>query len=250
MEQENKTNDVSPKIGAYMIPAAIIIAGVIIGGAVIYSSGSKPFYKNNLVVQANKANPPLKEAGGDLKPVTGEDHILGSPNAPVKIVEFSDTECPFCKRFHQTMKQVIDEYGKNGQVAWVYRHFPLDAIHSKSRKEAEATECANELGGNDKFWKYLDRLFEITPSNNQLGLEQLPDIAAYVGLDKTKFLECLNSGKYANRVADNLSDAQNSGGNGTPWSIVIARNGKSFPLSGAQPISSVKALIETALQEK
>jgi len=101
-------------------------------------------------------------------------------NAPVKIVEFSDTECPFCKRFHTTMQQVVKD--SNGQVAWVYRHFPLDQLHSKARKEAEATECAAELGGNEKFWAYLNRLMEVTPANDGLDLAELPVIAAYVGL--------------------------------------------------------------------
>ena len=146
------------------------------------------------------------------------------------------------------MQQAVQEF--DGKIAWVYRHFPLDAIHSKARKEAEATECAAELGGNDKFWAYLDRLFDVTQSNNQLEPSQLPEIAAYVGLDRAKFTQCLDSGKYAQHVADDLADAQTSGGNGTPWSIVIAQNGKKFPLSGAQPYAAVKTLIELASQEK
>lgn len=104
----------------------------------------------------------------NLDPVTEKDHIAGNPNAELLIVEYSDPECPFCKRFHETMMQVMNEYGKTDKVAWVYRHFPLDSIHSKARKEAEAIECAGELGGNDKFWEYLNKLEEITPANNQL----------------------------------------------------------------------------------
>lgn len=104
----------------------------------------------------------------DLDPVTEKDHIAGNPGAELLIVEYSDPECPFCKRFHATMLQVMSEYGKDGKVAWVYRHFPLDSIHSKARREAEAVECAGELGGNDKLWEYLNKLEEITPANNQL----------------------------------------------------------------------------------
>lgn len=113
----------------------------------------------------------------NIKPISDQDHILGNPDAPVKVVEFADTECPFCKRFHPTMHQVIQEYGRSGQVAWVYRHFPIDEIHSKARKEATALECANELGGNTTFWQYTDRLYEITPSNNNLDLNELSRIA-------------------------------------------------------------------------
>lgn len=103
-----------------------------------------------------------------VAPVVPSEHIFGNANAEIFIVEYSDLECPFCKRFHETMVKVMAQYEKGAQVAWVYRHFPLDAIHSKARKEAEATECATELGGNDMFWKYANKLMEITPSNNQL----------------------------------------------------------------------------------
>lgn len=229
------------------MPVAVIIAGALIAGAVIYSSGKTP----------TTANAPQQQVAaqqtGDLeamKPVSKEDHIRGNPEASVKIVEYSDTECPFCKRFHTTMQQVMDEYGKSGKVAWVYRHFPLDQLHSKARKEAEAIECAAELGGNDKFWSYLDRLMEVTPANNGLDPAELPKIAQYVGLDTGKFNECLSSGKYAQKIEEHVQNATATGGNGTPWSIVVGKNDKKYPLSGAQPYASVKQLIDLALQGK
>lgn len=250
--KEDQT-DARKESNKLMLPVSILVAGVLIAGAVIYSSGNNSGTKTagtGVVAGDTQPQPAGPAAINNIKPVTGEDHILGSPNAPVKIVEFSDLECPFCKRFHPTMQQVIDEYGKNGQVAWVYRHFPLDSIHPKARKEAEASECANELGGNEKFWAYIDRLFEVTPSNNNLDPAELPRIAGYVGLDVTKFNACLNSGKYTQHVADNLADAIGSGGQGTPYSVVISPNGKKFVVSGAQLYASVKSVIDAALQEK
>lgn len=238
-----------------MIPGAIIIAGILIAGAVIYSSGnnagdSKAAGVGNIAAGDTQPQPAGPGAIDNIQPITDKDHVLGDPNAPVRVVEFSDTECPFCKSFHPTMRQVIGEYEKSGQVAWVYRHFPLDSIHPKARKEAEATECANELGGNTKFWAYVDRLFEVTPSNNNLDSAELPKIAEFIGLDRAKFEQCLSSGKYAQHVADDLADAINSGGQGTPYSVVIAPNGKKFAISGAQPHASVKSVIDIALQEK
>lgn len=231
------------------MPIAVVIAGVIIAGAVIYSGGKAP--------TAGTANQPqqqqVAQQTGDLEqmtPVTSKDHIRGDINAPVKIVEYSDTECPFCKRFHTTMKEVIDTYGKDGKVAWVYRHFPLDQLHSKARKEAVALECANEQGGNDKFWSYADRLYEVTPANNGLDPAEIPKIAEFVGLDTGKFNTCLASTKYDKHIEDEVQNAQATGGNGTPWSIVVAKNGKKYPLSGAQPYASIKQIVEQALQEK
>ncbi|MSU45480.1 MAG: disulfide bond formation protein DsbA [Candidatus Zambryskibacteria bacterium] len=230
------------------IPIAIVIAGVMIGGAVIFSNKNT---NNNLALTPEKA---VVENKGDLDqmmPITKEDHIRGDPNAPVKIVEYSDTECPFCKRFHNIMKQVMEEYGKDGKVAWVYRHFPLDQLHPiKARNEATAFECANEQGGNDKFWQYADRLYEVTPSNNGLDSAELPKIAQYVGLNVSKFNTCLSSGKYDQHIQDDLDNAMATGGQGTPWSIIVGPNGKKYPLSGAQPVSVINQLIDLALQEK
>ena len=194
-----------------------------------------------------------RESAGAVKPVDDEDHILGSPDAQVTIVEFSDYECPFCKRFHLTMKKLMDEYGKDGRVAWVFRHFPLDSLHSKARKEAQAAECANELGGNEAFWAYSDKLFEETPSNNRLDLGLLPQFAEEIGLDRAQFQTCLEGdargGKYADHIQADVQDATTSGGTGTPFSVVIAANGKVFALNGAQPYAAVKSIVELALKE-
>ena len=185
-----------------------------------------------------------------MRPVSeARDHIRGNSAAPVTVVEYSDFECPFCKRFHPTLKRIVDESG--GQVSWVYRHYPIDEIHSKARKEAAASECAAELGGNDAFWKFADHFFELTPSNNRTDIETvLPKIAPEIGLDGAKFATCLASGKYDGRVEEDQQNAIATGGNGTPWSIIITRSGKTYPLSGAQPYSSVKQLVDLALREK
>lgn len=232
----------------FAVPMAIIIAGALIAGAFYFNKGGNGAQNNLAEKNNNDTAENAKE--NNVKAISSADHIRGNPNAQVKVIEFSDPECPFCKRFHQTMNQIIGEYGKSGQVAWVYRHFPLDAIHSKARKESETLECANEQGGSAKFWAYLDRLFEVTPSNDGLDPAELPKIAEYVGLDKVKFNECLTSGKYAKRVADDLADGINSGAQGTPYSIVVAANGKKFVINGALPYANVRATIEQALAEK
>lgn len=186
-----------------------------------------------------------------MRPVSKDrDHIRGNPSAPITLVEYSDFECPFCKRFHLTAKQLVDE--SNGQVKWVYRHFPLDQLHPvKARKEAAASECAAELGGNDAFWKFADRFYELTPSNNRTDIDRvLPQIAREIGLDAEKFASCLASGRHDRRVEEDLQNAFATGGRGTPWSIIVSKSGKMYPLSGAQPYTTVKQLVEFALQEK
>lgn len=186
-----------------------------------------------------------------MRPVSKDrDHIRGNPAAPVTLVEYSDFECPFCKRFHSTAKQLVEE--SNGRLKWVYRYFPLDDLHPvKARKEAAAAECAAELGGNDAFWKFADRFYELTPSNNRTDIDRvLPQIAREIGLDAAKFASCLASGRHDQRVEEDLQNAYATGGRGTPWSIIVSKSGKTYPLSGAQPYAAVKQLVELALQEK
>ena len=196
----------------------------------------------------------LSEAAKSIKPVNGEDHIRGNVDAPVKIIEFSDFECPFCKGFQASLKQVMNDYEKDGKVAWVYRHFPLDQLHSKARKEAQASECAAELGGKAAFWTFADGLFEITPSNDGLDLAILPKIAEGMGLDKAKFAACLEGdqrgGKYAAHIQSNAQDGVAAGVTGTPFSIIVNSKGRIFPINGAQPYEAVKAIIEAALKEE
>lgn len=239
MEQEKKS---------FVLPLSILIAGVMISVSVIYAVGSGS--GGTVQLPPDQQEP---EPVGDLDalaPVTKDDHLLGSLKAPVKLIEFSDLECPFCKRFHPTAQQIFDEYGKDGKVAWVFRQFPLAQLHSKAPIEAEATECAGKLGGNDVFWKYLGKIFEVTPANNGLDLAQLPVIAGELGLDKVAFSKCLDSHETKTLVDADYEDAVATGGQGTPWSIIVAANGKKFPVNGAQPYEVVKEMIEAALKEK
>lgn len=213
-------------------------------------AGVERFVARQTAAAAEREQRDANASAKAMRSVSKErDHIRGNPDAPVTLVEYSDFECPFCKRFHPTVKQVMDEF--SGRVRWVYRHFPVDELHSKARKEAAASECAAELGGNDAFWKFADRFFELTPSNNNTDIDTvLPKIAGEIGLDKTRFASCLASGRYARRVAEDQQDAVASGGRGTPWTIIVSKSGKTYPFSGAQPYASVKQLVELALQEK
>jgi protein-disulfide isomerase len=223
----------------FAIPIAIIIAGIFVGGAIYLSSSN---------VKKETVKLPTDTKSQQMRPVSTDDHILGNPDAKVILVEYSDPECPFCKNFHSTMHKVIEKYGTNGQVAWVYRHFPIDQLHSKARKEAEATECANELGGPNAFWKYLDTLYEITPSNNGLDPKELQNIAKTSGLDVTAFNKCLSSGKYADKVQKDYEDAIKAGGRGTPHTVAILKDGSTVPIEGAQPFESVAQTLDILLK--
>ena len=92
-----------------------------------------------------------------LEKLKDSDHIRGNRNAQVLLIEYSDFECPFCIRFHPTAQQLKDEYGND--LAWVYRHYPLDQLHPYARPAAVASECVTEIGGEEAFWKFADEVF-------------------------------------------------------------------------------------------
>lgn len=220
---------------------AIVLAGVLVAGAIIFTKGNA-----GGEITATTGGNDNKEIS--LRPVTDDDHILGNPDAEIVIVEYSDTECPFCKQFHKTMQAIIAEYGTDGRVAWVYRHFPLVQLHPKAPKEAEALECAGELGGKSAFWDYTNRVYEVTPANNGLDPEQLLVIAEELKIDRTAFETCLNSGRYTEKVQADYQDAIAAGGRGTPHSIIITRDGDKLPIEGAQPLATVKSIIDGLLK--
>jgi len=218
------------------IPLAIIAAGAMISLAILIAKSPS----SNSINQPTNEKKDLSEI--KISPIGNNDHILGNLKAKVIVVEYSDTECPFCKSFHGIMHQIVDNYGN--KVAWVYRHFPIDALHPKTRKEAEATECAASLAGNDGFWKYIDKIYEITPSNNKLDPALLPEIANEIGVDKQEFETCLSSQKFKDKINNYISDGAKAGAQGTPYSLVLV-NGKVVDvINGAQPFDQVKTLID------
>ena len=225
-------------LNKYLVPIAIVVAGVLVAAAIYFGDGSSN------PVTSKIENPTTNKI--DIAPVTEKDHIIGSSNADLVIVEYSDTECPFCKVFHKTMHQIVLDY--NGQVAWVYRHFPIAQLHAKAGKEAEATECASELGGNQAFWKYIDKLFETTNSNDSLNPEELPKIATTVGLDEAAFNACLSSGRYTEFVGKSVEEAVKAGARGTPYSIITTSGGQKVVINGAEPLASVKLKIDALLK--
>lgn len=186
-----------------------------------------------------------------VRPVSkNRDHVYGNPSAEVSLIEYSDFECPFCKRFHETAKQVVQAYG--GKVNWVYRHFPLGFHNPAAQREAEASECAAELGGNKAFWHYADLIYARTPSNG-VGVpeDKLAEMAASIGLNRAKFTECLRSGRKTNRVNDDYIEGQAIGIRGTPGNVLRNnRTGAAVLRIGAVPFGQIKAEIDQLLRQQ
>jgi protein-disulfide isomerase len=165
---------------------------------------------------------------------TDNDPVRGAKDAKVTIIEFSDFECPYCRRVQPALKRLLEEY--DGRVRLVFRDFPL-SIHKNAQKAAEAAQCAAE---QDKFWPYHDKLFEVTA----LSPDDLKKYASELELDPDKFNACLDSGQYAQEVADDMKDGQEAGVNSTPSFFI---NGQ--PLSGAVPYERFQEIVDAALDQ-
>lgn len=183
-----------------------------------------------------------------------DDPVLGEENAPVTLIEFSDYECPFCKRyFDETYEQIKNEYVDSGKVKIVFRDLPL-SFHANAPKQAEAAECAREQGGDPVYFRYHDEIFKRTTSNGTgLALDQLSVIAEELGLNGATLQSCIDSNKYKAEIDKDIADAGAVGASGTPTFFI----GKSDPsgtitgtkLVGAQPFSAFKTLIDSELKK-
>lgn len=231
-------------------PMAILISGILIASVIGYTN-----FKNvdinkqqaNLVMQ-NPNETQQNEAQGldNIIPIEDIDHVRGAQDPLITIFEYSDPECPFCKRFHDTMKTVITKHGD--YVAWVYRHFPLESLHPEKAMNASlAFECAYDQGGDNKFWAFTDRYYELTPANNRVNHEEVfPLIVKELALEEDKFFNCLNSRKGLGRIERDIQNAVETGGKGTPWSIIVIndKDNTKVPIPGALSEEVISQLIE------
>ncbi len=185
------------------------------------------------------SQPPGQQPSGENVNVSiDDDPVKGSENALVTIIEFSEYQCPFCKRFfEQTLPQIEENYIETGKVRYVFRDFPL-SFHQYAQKAAEASECADEQG---KFWEYHDKLFE---NQDALDINSLKQYAKDLGLDTAKFSSCLDSGKMASEVEKDFTDGSEYGVGGTPGFFI---NG--IKVVGAQPYSVFEEIIEQELNK-
>lgn len=225
------------------LPISILIAAVMISGTVIYTGNRSKSVagSNNQQLAAAGNNQP----SGPVNVSADDDAVLGNKNAPITLIEFSDFQCPFCRKFMiDTLPQIKKEYIDTGKVKLVYRDFPL-SFHPGAAPAAEGAECAEDQG---KFWEMHDAIFNEQEKQGsgtiQFGIADVKKWAAKIGLDTAKFNQCLDSGKYKAEVEKDIADGTAAGVTGTP---AIFINGRL--VVGAQPFSAFKIVIDEELKK-
>jgi protein-disulfide isomerase len=244
------------------IVSAIIVAGVLIAGAILLRGSSLP-------TQTNPQGNGIPVTTTTLAPVSATDRILGDSKAKVTLVMYEDFQCVFCGAVSglqpnqpdiaaaiQYLKQkvdpnwtpfmpVVDNYVKNGEVQLVFRDYPF--LGPESITAAEAARCAGDQG---KFWDYENYLFAHQGGENKGAFSNpnLESFAKTLGLDATTFNKCLESGKYAQAVADSKTEGDAAGVTGTPKGFILVNGKISSVIDGAEPASMVTPKIEAALK--
>ena len=176
----------------------------------------------------------FKKSKVSLSKVTKDDKILGSSDAELFIVEYSDLECPYCKRFNDGMKKIEDKYKDGKKVAVVFRSFPLSNkfasrdLHPTSDEESNALECVYKLNGSKKAFEFKDKVFETTKSDGHYDLKTLPDLASSIGVDKEKFTACYNKNEGLKNVERDFKSGEKAGVDGTPTVFIQDKEGKSL----------------------
>lgn len=233
MEENAPSSSGKESANPYIIPGAIILAGLLIAGSLVYSNTKKSFPPNGTTPAQNTPAPQ------DL--FDASDPSLGSPGAPVTLVEFSDFQCPYCERFFQeTEPRIIEQYVKTGKVRFIYRDFAF--LGQESQDAGQAAECANAQG---KFWQYHDYLFQHQNGENQGAFtpDNLKQFARILGLDGSPFDSCLDNGTYASEVSQDVADGRRFDVSGTPTVFI---NGEK--IVGALPFETYQASIEKVLK--
>jgi len=218
-------------INKISLPASILFSAILISGVLLYTNRDSD--TRDTVAPDSR-----------VKVSVDDDVVLGNPKASVTIIEFSDFQCSFCRKFwKETLPSIKRDYIDTGKVRFVYRDFPLP-FHSGAKLAAEFTECAEDQG---KFWEMHDVIFEEQEKQGtgtiSFSQQDLLNWAGKIGLNTQQLNQCMASGKYSSEVEKDIEDGKALGVNGTPMFFI---NGKAF--IGAQPYSVFQEALELELK--
>lgn len=258
---KNMMLSISVLLSALILSGTIFIVGADIGNNIsgltvagtLQKTGTQANTGSGAAVAPTPAPSPSQQPSGGTVSLadTSKDFAgkLGSDEAPIVIVEYSDFQCPFCRSWFNDAKSQLDkEYIETGKVQLIYKDFPL-SFHPMAQTYAEAARCAGDQG---KFWEFHDKIFEEQSKFGQgtvsnITIDDVKQWALDFGLNTTEFNSCLDTGKYSATVQSNFSDGSTAGVGGTPSFVIGKRGGTGQLLVGAQPYANFKTAIDALL---
>ncbi len=242
-------------------PVAILIGAVAISLAILMNGGIIKVGKSASTTPPTGQTAPSQptrqapdQPSGPVKVSIDDDPVLGDKNAKVTLIEFSDYECPFCKRhFDQVYSQLKKDYIDTGKVKLVFRDYPLSFHDPMATFEANAANCSREQGGDSTYFKFHDEIFARTKSGgNGLTKDDVYKIASDLGLNQANFKACADSDKYSDEIKKDFSDGGSAGVSGTP-SFFVGKSDSSGTITGqnivgAQPYTAFQTAIDALLK--
>lgn len=190
----------------------------------------------------------VESKAASLIRVEAEDHVRGSSDARIAVIEYSDFECPYCKRHHPTMLELMKQYPEN--VQWIYRHNPLPFHDPNATDQALASECVAREFGNEAFWTFTDALYERTTSNKGFPYENIAPLVEELGWNTSLFSSCMESKDLLPKISEDMSVVNALGGLGTPASFIIdTKTGAIRFVNGAYPLDTFKEIIDNMLTQ-
>lgn len=252
-----------------ILSISIIISSIILASSLIYYTNSKTAYttadginmekaiedgiEQYIIKQEkeyNKKQAEIDRLGEKIEgvpPLNEGDYIKGNKNAKISIIEYSDLDCPFCKKFHTTGYDVLNKY--EGEVNWVWRHLPLTSIHPNSNAKSELAECAGKIK-YDNFWKVIDYFMNEGFDPNQNVYDHLDTIAKITNTNKESLEKCIKEGEFEDKVKISQGIAGSIGINGTPGNVIINnKTNEAYLRAGAYDVNTISNTIDYLLQQ-
>lgn len=220
----------------WLVPGAIIFAGLIIA-ITIYVQ-----HHHDVVAQAG--NP---SAVRPVDPST--DHFIGNPTAPITVIEYADIDSVYSKQFQPVMQQIMQTYGQNGDVVWVYRNFPLIGIDQYSEEHAEAADCIAAQGGSTGFFNFVNALEAAAPDENEFNPKGYDAVVSQLGYNVDTFNSCLSNRTEEKSVEADYENALAVGADGSPFTVLLVKGQKPAVISGALTYPEMKAVIDASINK-
>jgi len=258
--ERSKDDVVTIDIQPFLIPLSILLGAVIISASIIIglnnaSAGASDVAGITDTTAGAEAADDTAQAVEfqEVSTTIDNDAYLGDKDkAKVAIVEFSDYECPFCKRhFEQTQRQIEENFVDTGEAIYVFRDFPLYFHEPNATEQAMAAECIKDQAGNKAYFEFHDLILKTTTSNKGLAKDKLYELAKEIGVDSGKFADCLDNEKFKDEVAKDTEAGQAAGVSGTPGFVigVLKDDGtvEGKRIDGAFPYAQFEELIKEML---